>query len=127
MTKRILVIDDDQAVRKAFSLAFEDTEYRVEAAESGEKGVEMVQKAGYDLIFLDLKMPGLNGVETMRELRKTDQDVPIYIVTAFYKEFLDQLKSAEEEGINFELLKKPVGGDQVVSVARGVLEGPMAY
>jgi len=127
MTKRILVIDDEEAIRKSFILALEDTAYQVDTAESGEKGIEMAQKNNYGLFFLDLKMPGLNGVETLRGLREIDKDVPVYIVTAFAKEYLDELKSAEGDGINFEVLKKPVGIDQIVMVTTGVLEGAAVY
>ena len=127
MSKRILVIDDDEAIRKSFMLALEDTVYQVDTAESGEKGIEMEQKSKYDLVFLDLKMPGLNGVETLRGLRKIDKDVPVYIVTAFFKEFFEGLKSAEEDGIDFQVLKKPIGAEDIVLVAEGVLEGPTAY
>jgi len=127
MSKRILVIDDDESIRKSFILALEDTEYQVDTAESGEKGVEMEQNNKYDLIFLDLKMPGIDGVETLRRLRKIDKDVPVYIVTAFHKEFFGGLKSAGEDGIDFEVVKKPIGGDDIVLVAKGALEGTTTY
>ena len=125
--KSILVIDDDAGVRKAFALALEDMPYQVDAAESGEKGIEMEQNNKYNLIFLDLKMPGLNGVETLREIRKTSKDTPVYIVTAFYKEFFEGLKTVRDDGIDFELLKKPIGSDEIVMIAKSVLEGPEAY
>ncbi len=127
MSKFILVIDDDESIRKSFSLALEDTAYQVNTAESGEKGIEMEQNNKYDLIFLDLKMPGIDGVETLRGLRKIDKDVPVYIVTAFFKEFFEGLKSVEEDGIDFEVLKKPIGAEEIALVAKGVLEGPMEY
>jgi DNA-binding NtrC family response regulator len=120
--KRILVIDDDEAIRKSFALALEDTGYQVDTAESGEKGIEMERKARYQLIFLDLKMPGMNGVETLREIRKIDEDVPIYVITAYHKDFFDQLLNAAEDGINFEVLEKPIGAEQIVSVAKSILE-----
>ncbi len=127
MSKRILVIDDEEAVRKSFILALEDTDYQVETAESGEKGFERVQTNKYYLVFLDLKMPGMNGVETLRKLRKADESVPVYIVTAFYKEFFDQLKGAAEDGIDFEIVKKPLSNDRIISITKGILEGPQLF
>jgi len=50
-----------------------------------------------------------------------------YIVTAFYKEFLDELKGVAEDGIDFEVLTKPVGNEQIALVTRSVLEGPVSY
>jgi len=125
MGKRILVIDDEEAIRKAFVLALEDTAYQVDTAESGEKGIEMAKEANYDLIFLDLKMPGMNGVETLRELRKMDKDVPIYIITAFYEEFFEELKGVEKDGIDFEVLRKPFRSEQIVLTAKSMLNGPI--
>lgn len=122
--KHILIIDDNDAVRKAFTLALEETPYEVDGAASGEKGLEMYQEKGYDLIYLDLKMPGLNGTDTLRELRKHSSDVPVYIVTAFHKEFFQELQILEAEGIAFDLLKKPVESDQILMVTQSVFEGP---
>ena len=118
----ILVVDDDEAVRKAFALAFEDTPYQVETAESGEQGLEKETEHRYDLVFLDLKMPGLNGVQTLREIRKIDADVPVYIVTAFHVEYFEELKAASVDGISFEILQKPVGRDQLIQVTEAALE-----
>ena len=127
MNKRILVVDDDEAIRKFFLLALEDTEYQVDTVESGEKAVEAAQRVKYDLIYVDLKMPGMDGLETLRQLRKIDQDVPIYVVTAFHAEFFDRLKSISKEGIDFEVLHKPIGSAQLIAVTRGILEGPKEY
>ena len=121
MNKRILVIDDDEAIRKSFVLALEDNVYQVDTAESGENGIEKVQISNYDLIFLDLKMPGLNGVETLRELRKINSLVPVYIVTTFHKEFFKGLSLLSQDGIEFELLRKPIGSDEIVELTESML------
>ena len=126
MSKRILVIDDDEAIRNSFTLALEDTGYQVDTAETGERGLEMEKNNKHDLIFLDLKMPGMNGVETLRGLRKIDKDVPIYIVTAFHQEFFDQLEGAGREGLDFGLVKKPIGYSDIAWVTKGILEGASA-
>jgi len=125
--KRILVIDDDEGIRKLFLLSLEGKGFQIDTAESGKKGIEIMQQTKYDLIYLDLKMPGINGVETLRELRKMNKDVPVYIITAFHEEYFDQLKAAEEDGINFELLKKPFDSEQLILATKGVLDGPERY
>ena len=123
MSNRILVIDDDDCVRNAFTLALLGSGYEVDTAESGEKGIEKAGNERYDLIYLDLKMPGLNGVETLRELRKRDRDIPIYIVTAFYGEFFEELQEAIKDGLDFEVLTKALSSAQITGITKGILEG----
>lgn len=127
MQKHILVIDDEESVRMSFTLALESPKYKVDTVDSGEKGLIKVKDHKYDLIFLDLKMPGLNGVETLKKLRKINNTVPVYIVTAFHNEFFDQLKNAIDDGIDFFLVNKPIGSDQISLIAEGVLEGAKEF
>lgn len=127
MTKRILVIDDDEHVRKSFTLSLEGSGYEVETVESGEKGIQRIREEKFDMIYLDLKMPGMDGVETLREIRKLDPEIPLYVITAFYEEFFKGLKKAAKEGLNFELLKKPMESDKILSVTRAILEGLGTY
>lgn len=126
MAKKILVIDDESAIRKSFQLALEDTGYEVHTADSGETGISAFGRVSYDLVYLDLKMPGINGAETLRRLRQLDRDTPIYVITAFYEEFFDDLQGAADEGVDFDVLRKPISMDQIESVTRGILEGPVA-
>lgn len=122
MSKHILVIDDDVTIRKSFVLVFEDTAYQVDTAESGEEGIKKEQSKKYDLIFIDLKMPGMSGIEALRKIRKLNKETPIYILTAFYKEFFDSLKTLEKENITFELMKKPVEDDQILLAVKSILD-----
>ena len=126
MSKHILVIDDEAAIRKSFQLALEDCPVLVDTAASGNEGLTMATARRYDVIYLDLKMPGLNGVETLKRLRARDADIPIYIITAFYPEFLDQLKSEAVQRLGFELLRKPIGSEDIVSLTMEILNGPGA-
>ncbi len=121
MSQHILVIDDEEAVRKSFALALEDSGFEVDTADSAEKGLQMKKDADYDLIFLDLKMLGISGVQALREMRKTDKTVPIYILTAFYREFFDELRTAAKEGVDFEILKKPVNTEEIVLLTKSIL------
>ncbi len=117
MTK-ILVIDDDAAVRGAFQLVLSDIGFTVRLASDGVQGIELVKAERPDLIFLDLKMPGIDGVETMRRLLAMDNTLNIYIVTAFAQEYLAQLKQAHAEGLSFQLANKPLSGAQIRHIAK---------
>jgi two-component system response regulator (stage 0 sporulation protein F) len=127
MRRRVLVIDDDEAIRKLFLLTLEETRFCVDTAASGQEGIDRTRETKYDLIYLDLKMPGINGCETLRELRKVEPDVPIYIVTAFHPEFLDQLQDLAKAGIDFELLQKPIGSKELIDVTKGILGEAQDY
>ncbi len=120
MTNKILVIDDDPAVRGAFNLILSEAGYGVREAEDGLQGIEMAQAERPDLIFLDLRMPGIDGVETLRRLKAIDNTMNIYIVTAFSNEYMDQLKVAHDEGLNFQLASKPLSSKQIIHVASSV-------
>ena len=124
MSKRILVVDDEEAVRNAFGLALRKLPYQVDSAENGRVALELMGQNAYDLVYLDLKMPEMNGVETLKAIRALNQSVPVYIVTAFHREFLDDLAEARKARMAFELVMKPLGMDQIIAVTRGVLEGP---
>lgn len=120
MTQKILVIDDDAAVRGAFELVLGEMGCVVRTAEGGMQGIEMAKAERPDLIFLDLKMPGINGIETMRRLRQVDTTLNIYIVTAFSHEYLADLKVAQAEGMSFQLANKPLSSTQIRHIAKSV-------
>ena len=119
--QKVLIIDDELAVRKAFCLALED-DYLVDTADCGETGVAMVQNNDYQLIFTDLKMPGISGVETLTQIRTLGKTMPIYVVTAFHKEFFDELAVAQKKGFSFQLARKPLGIDDIQSIVNAVLK-----
>ena len=122
MNIKILVIDDDKVVRKAFTLALKQSGYEVHTAESGKKGVEMESKTHYHLIFLDLKMPDQNGIETLKAIRNKNKRVPIYIITSFHDEYIKELSEASTQGIDFDVLKKPIGKEEIVSITTAVID-----
>ena len=123
----ILVIDDEPAIRRSFELALEDSGYQVTTVDSGEKGVDEVNNHNYKLVFLDLKMPGMNGVQTLRKIREFSMSLPVYIVTAFHKEFLMELDDVRKEGLPFQLLRKPIGSIEILALAQSVLDRPVKF
>ncbi|MGD9108883.1 MAG: response regulator [Gammaproteobacteria bacterium] len=123
MNKKVLVIDDDEAIRKAFCLALEDLCCEVEVAESGEIGIQKFKEnSDISLIFLDLRMPGMSGLETLLAIRHVNKKVPIYVITAFYKEFFAGLQETAKNGISFDLLNKPISSEDILNVTKGIIE-----
>lgn len=122
--KKILVIDDDEGVRDAFMLALESEYYIIDVAESGEQGLLKAEDCRPDLVFLDIRMPGIDGVETLRRLRNIYHDLNIYIVTAFYHDYLEPLSKIADEGFSFEILQKPVSAEQIRQVTSSILSNP---
>ena len=77
----ILVVDDELSIREALSLILED-HFKVLTAASGEGAVKKVADEKVDLVLLDIRMPGMDGIETLRHLKKIDKDLTVVMVTA---------------------------------------------
>jgi DNA-binding response OmpR family regulator len=82
--KTILIVDDHGALRYILSFDLQKKGFKTITAGSGEKGIEMAEKDHPDLILLDAMMPGIDGFETCRRLKKNDsvKDIPVLMVTA---------------------------------------------
>lgn len=78
-----LVIDDDPAILGLIRQLLEQRGYGVSVASDGAEGLSVVHEHSIDLIFLDLEMPVMNGVEFLRRLQETDREVPVIIVTGY--------------------------------------------
>ena len=79
----ILIIDDDDQLRKSFNKLLTDEGYRVECAASGEAGLKIVQQEVPDLVILDMRLPGMNGLETFQGIHEMEPKLPVIIMTAF--------------------------------------------
>ncbi|CCK80106.1 sigma-54-dependent transcriptional regulator [Desulfobacula toluolica] len=79
----ILVIDDDDQLRKSFCKLLKEEKYAVISAASGEAGIEIVKQNALDLVILDMRLPGINGMETFKQIKKIDSKLPVIIVTAY--------------------------------------------
>ncbi len=79
----ILIIDDDDQLRKSFAKLLTEEGYRVQSAASGEAGVRVVQDQMPDLVILDVRLPGMSGLETFKAIHAIDHRVPVIIMTAF--------------------------------------------
>ena len=82
--KRILVIDDDRQVSLALSVRLKAAGYEVDVAGDGESGLEKLSAVVPDIVLLDMRMPGIDGVEVMRRMKQDPQlaDIPVIFVSA---------------------------------------------
>ena len=117
----VLVIDDDSGVRDTFWLTLEACGHNVTTAEGGVEGLEKARSTSPDLIFLDLKMPGMTGVEVLAHLRSICPQTPVYVVTGLYEEFLGPLRELQRQGVPFEVARKPLGFDEIKAIAETIL------
>ncbi len=81
--KKILVVDDEEHIRLLFKEELAEEGYEVELAEEGEEALEKLGHLRPDLVTLDLKMPGMGGLEVLRRIREQDKDLPVVICTAY--------------------------------------------
>ena len=116
---RVLVIDDDSSVLRSFQLSLENLPCDVEVASGGEAALQMLAEQGTpDLIFLDLKMRELDGVETLWKLSAAGHTCPVFLITAFAEEFTERLTSAVDFGLKFELARKPLEQHEIRRIVK---------
>ena len=87
MKKHILLVDDELAVLKMMTKAFTRAGYEVETAESAEEAMELIKTYKYMVFFLDLNLPGMNGIDLCRRIRKDNPLTILYAVTGFATTF----------------------------------------
>lgn len=122
VTKHILVIDDEPSVRDAFEIALTSIGYQVECAVDGLSGVEAASRFRPDMVFIDLKMPGMDGMETLRHLlAQYETPPPVCIITSFTREFSEPLQQARTERLPFQLASKPLSPHQIRQIAQSLV------
>lgn len=80
---KVLFIDDDEGIRKVISIALEDAGYNMLTAADGQTGIELCQKHSPHIIITDIRMPGMDGIEVLKSIKKTDPDKEVIVTTGF--------------------------------------------
>ena len=83
---RVLVVDDEPGIRDLLAKTLGLADYEVETAADGPAALERLHTAAYDLLIVDLKMPGMDGLTVVREARRHTADLPVIIITGFSSE-----------------------------------------
>ena len=116
---KILLVDDDTLVRTSLSLALEDAGHAVVQAVNGDEGLDALAREMFDLVVLDILMPEREGIETIREIRKTWTALPVLAISGGDKTgWSDFLKMASTLGANDTLAKPFTATDFLARVAR---------
>ncbi len=107
----ILVVDDNVSLLKTLSFILKRKGYAVTMAADGQEAVNEVMQRAFDIIFMDIKMPGMNGVEAYKNIKKIRSDAAVVMMTAYSLEKLVQ--EALRAGV-LAVLSKPLDIDEVV-------------
>jgi len=114
----ILVVDDEKIVRSLFKDTLEELGHRVITAETGSEGLELVKQQDFDLVFLDLKMPGMDGAELFRQIKTIKPTLPVTIITGYPDS--EMMSRALAHG-PFGVMKKPFDELDIVAAVNAFL------
>ena len=118
---KILIIDDERGIRNALKDILADEGYEVETAENGTQGLEMAQQKAYDIIFSDIKMPQMDGMELLTALKEGDEaiDTPVIMITGHGD--VDTAVQAMKIGA-YDFLVKPLDLNRILTTTKHALE-----
>ncbi|HYR03416.1 MAG TPA: response regulator [Syntrophobacteria bacterium] len=117
LDREVLVVDDEQGILESFDAMLGD-DYRLVTLDNGRDAIDYLEAHEPRLVFLDIKMPGIDGIEVLRQLRERRGDTAVVIVTATTQPQYEIM--AEDLGIS-AYLRKPFDVEEVESITRRVL------
>jgi DNA-binding NtrC family response regulator len=114
----VLVCDDEEIMREVLETILSGAGYKVDLAKQGEEALELYSERSYDVVLMDVSMPGMGGLTALEELIKLDPDAVVLMITAFAT--FDTAISAWEKGAT-GVIRKPFQNEQILAfVARGI-------
>ena len=115
----ILVVDDDPDIREVLRDRLESLGYQVLSASNGREGLELLEKQSPQLLLLDIEMPGMNGLEVLKEIRRREIDVTVVMITAYGT--IERAVQAMKQGA-YDFIPKPFEPDHIALVVQKALE-----
>lgn len=115
--KKILIVDDEKNIRLTLSQSIEDTGAEIDTAVNGEEGLKKAEENDYDIILLDIKMPGIDGIEVLRRLREKSTKATVVIITAHGT--IDNAVEAMKLGA-VDFIQKPFSPNEIRDLIRRI-------
>ncbi len=106
----ILLIDDDDSLRRVMEFSLAEAGYAVHAAAGGEDGLRLFEKGSFDAVITDITMPGMSGMEVLKNVRRSDVHLPVIIITAYGT--IESAVEAMKQGA-FDYITKPFNRDEL--------------
>jgi len=119
MKSRILVIDDEAEIRRSVRMILEYEGYEVIEASSGPEGVTLVERESPDLVFLDIKMPGMDGLDALQRIKASKETLPVVIISGHGT--VTTAVEATKAGA-FDFIEKPLASERVLVTIRNALD-----
>src|SRR5262245_57838440 len=116
---RILVIDDEAAIRDSLKMTLEYEGYEFLAAATGQEGLALIERESPDLVLLDVKMPGMDGLEVLDRIRVVNEALPVIVVSGHGT--ISTAVEATKKGA-FDFIEKPFASDRVLVSLRNALD-----
>ena len=110
----VLIVDDEEIVRRAHLRSLEDTGCQARVAEDGDEAIRVMEQEPADVILLDIRMPGLNGMDVLKTIKKRWPDSEVVVITGYPT--IDSAKEAVRLGA-CNYIAKPVAPDDVIKAA----------
>lgn len=118
----ILIVDDDPGMTETMTDILGDMGYTVDVAGDGYRAIDMIKEKAYDVALMDIKMPGINGVETFKEVKRLSPATKVMMMTAYSLEEL--VKEALKEGA-YGIIYKPLNIDKVIEFIEKAEKGEL--
>src|SRR5215207_6550635 len=119
MKSRILVIDDEAAIRDSLRMILEYEGYEFLGAASGQDGLAMVERENPDLVFLDIKMPGMDGLEVLQRIKAADETVPVVMISG-HATVTTAVDATKLGALDF--IEKPLASERVLVTIRNAID-----
>lgn len=115
----ILVVDDQESMRDSCQQSLSRKGYEVDTANNGEEGLDLLKKKSYDLVILDLKMPGLNGIDVLKKIKENDPEIVVIVITghATIESAVDAMKYGA-----FDFIPKPFTPESLRIIVKRALD-----